>query len=228
MTRAPEVSGESVSGPLRRPADLVDDPLRSRLVADDPLPLRYEIARKTIHLATVALPIAIWFLPRPWALGLLAFGVTGALTVEWARSRIRWARYTFLTRTRRLLRHHERRRFAGATYMAIGYFIAYLVFPLEVAVAAMLYNGLGDTAAAVVGKRWGTHRLASGKSWEGAGAAAAVNFGVGLLIPGIGIGPAAAGGVAAALIETAPIPIDDNLLVTVAGGAALWAGIIVL
>ena len=50
---------------------MIGEPKPPRPTGDDPLPLRYEIARKTIHLATIALPIAIWYLPRPWALGLL-------------------------------------------------------------------------------------------------------------------------------------------------------------
>lgn len=226
MTGAPEIAVERSSSPGRQAGPGIR--LTAAGAGVDSLPLRYELARKSIHLATIALPIAIWFLPRSWALGLLGFGVVSALAAEWARTRIRWARYAFLSRTRRLLRHHERRRFAGATYMAVAYFIAFVVFPLEVAVVAMLYNGLGDAVAAVAGKRWGRHRIRSGKSWEGAGAGAVVNLGAGLLVPGISVGAAAVGAVAAALVEMAPIPIDDNLVVTLAGGAALAGAMVLL
>ncbi|HUE96824.1 MAG TPA: hypothetical protein VMN39_09195 [Longimicrobiaceae bacterium] len=196
--------------------------------AADPLAFRYEFARKGIHLATVAVPIAVWFLPSAWAFGLLLTGMLGALAVEWARARVRWARHVFLTGTRRLLRAHERKGLAGATYMAIAYLLAYLIFPLHVAVAAMLYAALGDAAAALVGKRWGRHRTGNGKSWEGAAGGFAVNVVIGTAIPGLLVLPAAMGAAAAALVELAPIEIDDNLLVTLVGGAGLWAATAIL
>lgn len=106
--------------------------------------------------------------------------------------------------------------------MMISFFLAFLIFPARVAVVAMLYNGLGDAAAALVGRRWGRHRIPSGKSWEGAGAAFIVNMAVGLMVPGIPPVAATLGAVAAAGLEFAPLPFDDNVRVTLGGGAALW------
>jgi dolichol kinase len=159
---------------------------------------------------------------RPLAVAMLGLTLLIALMIEMARARIRWARYHFLTSTGGLLRGPERRGLTGATYMALGYFTALLIFPLSVAVAAMLYNALGDAAAALIGRRWGGHRTAWGKSWEGAGAGFAVNTSIGLLLPGISPLAALCGGAAAAAIEFLPLPIDDNLRVTVGGGICLW------
>ncbi len=106
--------------------------------------------------------------------------------------------------------------------MAVAFFLALLIFPRTIAVAAMLYNSLGDAAAALVGRRWGRHRVHWGKSWEGAGAAFIVNLGIGLLLPGIAPIPAIVGAVAGAAIEFAPLPLDDNLRVTLGAGLALW------
>src|SRR5690606_32204023 len=100
-----------------------------------------------------------------------------------------------------------------------------LVFlPHPVALAAMLYNGLGDAAAALVGRRWGAHRTAWGKSWEGAAAALVVCLAVGLRVPGVGAAGAVAGALAAATLEFLPLRVDDNLRVTLGGGVAAWAG----
>ena len=81
-----------------------------------------------------------------WA-WLVACAVVVALGVEWARFRVRWARYHFLRATRQMLRPHERTSIAGATHMAIAYLLALAIFPRPIAVAAMLYNGLGDATA---------------------------------------------------------------------------------
>ena len=184
--------------------------------------MKRELYRKSIHIASVAVPLLVWVLPREAGVALLGVAVAVALTVEWARFRLRWARYHFLRATRLLLRPHERTSIAGATHMAIAYLLALLLFPKPIAVAAMLYNGLGDAAAALVGKRWGRHRVRWGKSWEGATAALAVNLGVGALVPGIPVTAAIAGAFAAAILEFLPLPIDDNPRVTLGGGAAAW------
>jgi dolichol kinase len=184
--------------------------------------VRRETYRKLIHVASVVIPVAVWVLSRPASLALLGAVVALAFAVEAARSRSRWARYHFLRRTRTLLRTHERRGLAGATWMAAAYFLAVLAYPLPVAVAAMLYNGLGDAAAALVGRRWGRVRASWGKSLEGLSAGFATNLAVGLLLPGIGAVAALVGATVAALLEFLPLPLDDNVRVVLGGGLALW------
>lgn len=181
-----------------------------------------EMLRKGFHIASVAVPLMVWFAPRPAALSLLVMLVAAALGAEWARHRVRWARYQFLRRTRTMLRPHERWRVSGATYMAVAYLLAALLFPTAVAVAAMLYNGLGDAAAALAGRRFGRHRTRWGKSWEGFGAGLFTNLAAGLLLPGLPWTAALAGAATAATLEFLPLPLDDNLRVVLGGGAAAW------
>jgi dolichol kinase len=188
--------------------------------------VRRELSRKLIHLATVAVPIAVWLVPQHVAVTALALLTAFAMLVEWARRRIRWARYQFLRRTRRMLRPHERNNLAGATYMVLAYLLALLLFPRPVAVVAMLYNGLGDAAAALVGKRWGRHRTSWGKSWEGAAAGLLVNLAVGLAVPGIPLAAVGLGALTAAAVEFLPLPLDDNLRVTLGGGGGAWLGVL--
>lgn len=194
--------------------------------SSDRLSLRQELLRKLIHMATIAVPVLVWLLPPPIASGLLIAGAALAITAEISRRRVRAVRYLFLTRARRLLRHHERRGLAGATYMAVGYLLVYLLCPLPVAVAAMLYNSLGDATAAIVGKRWGRHRFSWGKSLEGALAGAGVNLVAGFAVPELPLLAVLLGALTAAIVELMPIPIDDNLRVTVGGGVAGWLGLL--
>lgn len=184
--------------------------------------LRRELLRKRLHISTAIVPVLVWTLPQEASLAMLGGATALALLIEWARVRVDWVRYWFFRITRVMLRRHERDRISGATYMVVAYLLAFLLFPLPVAVAAMLYNAFGDAAAAVAGRRWGRYRTAWGKSWEGAAAGAAVNVGVGLVVPGIGVGAAVVGGVVAAAVEFLPLPLDDNLRVTLIGGLALW------
>ncbi len=189
--------------------------------------MRRELLRKLIHLATLTAPVLIWLLPEPYGLLLLAVAVAVAIAVEVARRRSRWFRFHFLKHSRPLLRHHERRGLAGATHLAIAYLLALLLFPKPIAILAMLYGGAGDAVAALVGKRWGSHRTRWGKSWEGATAALFTNVALGLAMPAIPPLAALLGGAVAAAIEFLPIPIDDNLRVSLGGGAALWVAMLV-
>jgi dolichol kinase len=191
--------------------------------------MKRELARKAIHVSSTAVPLLVWLLPRPVAIALLVPVAILALAIDLARHRIRPFRYHFLRHTRTMLRPHERRGLAGATWMAIAYAAAVVLFPKPVAVAAMLFNGLGDAAAALAGKRWGRHRTRWGKSWEGfaAGLAVDVMVGVGmwLLAPSaVPLAAALLGAVAAACIEFAPLPLDDNVRVTLGGGAGIMLG----
>lgn len=184
--------------------------------------MRSETIRKLIHIGSIVVPLLAWFLPRRSALVLLSVILVTAVAVEWSRVRVRWVRYHFLIRTRRILRDSERRQTAGATYMAAGYLLALLLYPRAVAVTAMLYSAVGDAAAALVGRGWGRTRTVWGKSWEGAVAGFVANVGIGLAMPGIPVLAALLGAAVAAMIEFLPLPVNDNLAIPVVGGAAVW------
>ncbi|HKP76885.1 MAG TPA: phosphatidate cytidylyltransferase [Longimicrobiaceae bacterium] len=188
--------------------------------------IRRELARKAFHVSSASLPLLVWLAPRWLALAVLLPMAAVAVGVDWTRLRFRAPRYWFLRYTRRMLRHHERRKFAGATYMAVAYALALVLFPKPIAVMAMLFNGFGDAAAALVGKRFGRRRTAWGKSWEGFAAGLAVNLAVAAAIsslaPTVPLLAAAAGATAAAVLEFLDLPIDDNVRVTLGGGGVVF------
>lgn len=191
--------------------------------------MKRELARKAFHLSSTAVPLLVWLVPRPLAIALLVPAAVLALAVDFARHRIRPFRYHFLRRTRTMLRSHERHGLAGATWMALAYAAAVVLFPKPVAVAAMLFNGLGDAAAALVGKRWGRRRTRWGKSWEGFAAGLMVDLAVGIgmwmIAPAaVPLAGAILGAIVAAAVEFAPLPLDDNVRVTLAGGAGIVLG----
>jgi dolichol kinase len=187
-----------------------------------------ELRRKAIHLGSAIVPLTAGFLGRGEMLVLLLAAVAAALLVEGLRRWWRPARHAFLRLTRTLLRPRERRGLTGATWMAVAYALAVALFPKPVYLAAMLYNALADAAAALVGGRWGRPALPGGRSWLGSATFVAVALAVGLLVPGIPAAAALAGAVAAAGLELAGLPPDDNLWLTLGGGAALWGALLLL
>jgi dolichol kinase len=217
-----------------------------------PATLRHELARKAIHLASAAVPAAYAAgVPRPALLAALAAAGLVAASVEAARRRSARAGAAFDRLVGGLLRAHERERWSGATWMCAAYALAVLVFPRREAVAAMLAVAVGDAAAAVVGRAAGARRAAraarraaagpvtpvtpgvghpgarpgapaDAKTWEGSVACAAATVLAALLVARLPAAGALACGAAAALAERPRGPLDDNVRVAAAAGAAAW------
>jgi dolichol kinase len=198
-----------------------------------PATLRHELARKSIHLASSAVPVAYAAgLARPVLLAALGVAGAVALTVEVARRRSTRVRAAFDGAVGVLLRAHERDRWSGATWMCAAYALAVAAFPRAEAVAAMLAVAVGDAAAAVVGRAAGARRAAratargavpsSAKTWEGSAACAAATTLAALLVARLPAAGALACGAAAALAERPRGPLDDNVRVAAAAGAAAW------
>jgi len=200
-------------------------------------PLRLELARKTIHVTSSVIPITYAAgLSRARLLLLLALLGVVAVTVELARARSPRVRALFVGAVGALLREHEHRGWSGATWLLAAYALSVVLFPRDVAVAAMLAAGLGDAAAAVVGRsvsaaraRRGTAAAATArKTLAGSVACAVVAFAAALLVASLSLGAAVAVGLAASVVERWdrwPVnAIDDNVRVALAaGGAALLA-----
>ena len=190
-----------------------------------PLSLGREVARKAIHLSSVAVPIAYAAgLPRAVVTAALVLLLVGALVVELARATSRRAGAFFERTTGTLLRAHERKQLSGATWLLVAFLGSVLLLDRDLAVAAMCAVALGDAAAAIVGRWLGRRRIGSRKSVEGSLAClVAVYLGVRVIAD---LGPAES--IVAALCATAAEwpegPVDDNLRMATAAGAGilLW------
>jgi dolichol kinase len=208
--------------------------------APDPLaPLRSktwltEARRKAIHLSFLALPLALLFEPFPWPRGrgqwsiVLIVLVVGAIAIDVLRVHERRVGSLFRALLGGLLREHERWSLLGSTYLLLAALLAVELFPQAIAAAALGFTVLGDAFAAMVGRGWGRPRF-FGKSVEGAlaGLAACLAWAAFLGWSGhLPWGVLLAGAAVASLIEFLPIPLDDNLGVTLFAGYAmklLWS-----
>ena len=190
-----------------------------------PLSLRHELARKAIHVASVAVPVAYAAgLPRAVVAGALLLLLVAALLVELARATSARAGALFTRATGALLRAHEHRRISGATWLLAAFLGSALAFPRDVAVAAMCSVALGDAAAAIVGRWIGRRRLGAHKSLEGSAACLAVVYLAARAVAGLGIAESLVAALAATLAEWPEGPLDDNVRMAGATGAGilLW------
>jgi dolichol kinase len=180
-----------------------------------------ELRRKGIHLSALAIPAAVYWLPRkPVVLGLLVLTL-GFLVAELLRLGHRSVRSVFSRLFGSMIRDHEHASFTGSTFFLVGSLLTVCVFARPVAVASLCFLILGDSVAALVGRSVGRVKLFGGKTLEGAASNFLVCLGVGVVLLPLPL--ALAGAAASAIVELLPIPLDDNLRIPLAAGAAIEA-----
>ena len=201
----------------------------------DPLePLRRptwltEARRKAVHLAFIVLPLELLLEVLPWPrthreFRLLFVALTaGAIALDVLRIHEARVRTFFRQFFGEMIREHEHMSLLGSTYLLLAALISVEVFPQPLAAAALGFTVLGDAMGALVGKGWGRRRIFN-KSLEGALGclvACLVWAGVVHVVAGVSLGVLVAGAITATVVEVLPIPLDDNLGITLAAGYAM-------
>ena len=193
-----------------------------------------ELRRKAIHLSLLILPLDVMFEVLPWPRGraqwtlLLLVLACGALALDVLRLQERRVKRFFRDFLGGMLREHEELGLLGSTYLLIAALLAVDLFPRPVAAAALGFTVLGDGFAAIVGKAWGRTPVFR-KTLEGAagGFVACLAWAAFLALAGyLPWGVVVVGALVASLAELLPIPLDDNLAMTLMAGYAmrlLWS-----
>lgn len=179
-----------------------------------------ELARKAIHLVCLVIPIAVLSAPRQTVLALLVPATIAYAGADLLRLKWRSLNAVFQTFGGIVFRPHEEKRLTGATCMLTAAVASILLFAREVAALSLLFLILGDTAAAIVGRRFGRTRV-FGKTLEGSMACLAACMLSLLAVPAVGYPAGAVGAITATLIEVLPIPLDDNLSLPLVSGFAM-------
>lgn len=184
-----------------------------------------EVARKLVHVvASVAAAAVVLITPpdlTPW---LFLGTVLLAITIEELRRHSPSVGVAFDRAFGGMLRPREVDGITGATTLAAGFTIAVLLLPPIFAAAGIVASGIGDAAAALVGRRWGRRRiLSSHKSVEGALACFAATVPALWILPGIGFAAAVVTALATAVFELLPLPFDDNIWLAPAAGLVALA-----
>ena len=187
--------------------------------------MRQELIRKTIHLFTNSLiPCVYLFLkiPRFWMAILLGIASVGIMIIDLGRTRYGWISKMFGKLFNRMLRSHELGgKLTGATYVIIGSFIAVTIFPKEIAVLALLFAAIGDTAAALYGRKFGRIRI-WGKTLEGSIVGLIACLIIASFFPQIPNIVKFSGAFADIFHKLLPINIDDNLRIPIFSGIIMY------
>jgi dolichol kinase len=196
----------------------------------DNIDYKSELARKGIHLAGVLIPLVYYFIEWETALVLIGSLTLLSFLIEWARFRSPWFGRFFNRLFGVMLRKHEsdekKKTFSGATFVFIGAFVTILLFPKVIAIPAQILVVLGDSSAALVGRKIGKTPFLF-KSLEGTLAFIVFGYLGTMLAPKLTGSPiefaiVGAGAIVAAIAENVGVFIDDNLLVPTLSGLTMW------
>jgi dolichol kinase len=184
-----------------------------------------ELWRKGTHMFALVIPGGYYFLQLD-KVGMLTFMVPITLAfIIGDISRLRgWAiwRNGLEAVFGKMIRPHEKNGdFSGAAYILTTVCATVALFDKPVAIAAIAFIIVGDTLAALIGRKFGRHRFFGGKSLEGSTACLVGTLIVAALTPGLDRPVAIIGAVVAAVVEALPFGIDDNVTVPILSGLAM-------
>lgn len=206
-----------------------------------------ELRRKSIHYVGLTVPFLYYFVfDRPSMLAFTGAALAAFLAIDYLRLKksipllnrffdeqthvvpVR-VRASPLTRTEReiripafgnIMRTEERRGLGAHTFFAAGAFLCILLYQKNIAVAAVAILVVGDSAAAIVGKAVGRHRIYRKKTLEGYAACLVASCAICLMLlpPFVSV----AGALGAATTELFS-RLNDNLSIPVISGAVMTA-----
>jgi acyl phosphate:glycerol-3-phosphate acyltransferase len=221
----PEPRSKKVVNRVILPLDPRDDGMAADSVFSPPatgnISIIGEVFRKLIHLGAIAIPVGYYFLGIKLVVAVLALALLISLSLDYIRifgqMKSRKFVYKYLGV---MIRPKEKKELVGATYIICGSILTILFFDKPVAMAAISFIVVGDTAGAIIGRLWGRVRFRS-KSLEGSISFFIACCLVSIVIPGIPFWIKVMGALAATVVEAITLHIDDNLIVPITSAALM-------
>ncbi|MFC1475210.1 diacylglycerol/polyprenol kinase family protein [Candidatus Zixiibacteriota bacterium] len=118
-----------------------------------------------------------------------------------------------------LVRQHESEGdFTGALYILMSFWLTIALFSKPIAIAAISFIIVGDTFAAIVGRKYGKHKFYKSKTLEGSLSCLVGMLLVAILVPDIYLPVVVGGAIVATIFEAYSFGIDDNVTVPLLSG----------
>jgi dolichol kinase len=185
-----------------------------------------ELKRKLIHISSSWIAFACLFLSKDIMLVIIGSAFFGCLLFDVFRVYSKGFNDFYLKYIGPVLRSHEyhikKITFTGATYLMFAALLCIIIFPREVAFAAILLMTIGDAAAAIVGKSYGKVNIFT-KTLEGSIAFFVSGLIIIVLMPKLTTDPnelyvGIAAVILTSIIEVMPLKLDDNITVPLVFG----------
>jgi dolichol kinase len=181
-----------------------------------------EIKRKTVHLATLIVPVGYALTSEETVILFLVPFFLALLTVDLLRHfhpgmASLFRKYFF----GKVLREEEKSAFMGATYFIFSTLLSILLFPQSIAIASILILILSDSAAALIGKAMGRVRI-FGKTLEGSMAFLITSLLIVWIYPHLGRFSGSLAALGATWVELLPLKVNDNLSIPLVAGAIMF------
>ena len=190
----------------------------------DILNYNQEVYRKFIHISSSSIAILLWILGKDIFLPFIIAATIIFLLIDYLRINIHTLEKFYFTLFGNVTRHYEHHSISGASWVFIGAAASIFLFNEKVAIIVLLVMSLSDSAAAIIGIKYGSTNLFN-KSLEGSSV-----FFITSTIIIFSLSPALfivniIAVLVSVIFELLSTPVlNDNLLIPVATGLVLTVG----
>jgi len=193
-------------------------------IASNQITFGQELLRKGTHMGALVIPGGYYFLrlEKTEMLGIMIPITIAMILIDISRLR-QWLFWRAFARKilSPLIRQHEMAGdFTGATYILLSVCLTVAFFDKPIAIAALTFIIVGDTLAAIIGRKFGKHKFWN-KSVEGSTACLIGTAIVAAFLPEIPIQVRFFGAVVATVVEALPLGVDDNITVPILSGLSM-------
>jgi len=180
-----------------------------------------EISRKFLHIFSLIIPLSyLWiFKDKSLVLALLLILSIFSILIEFFRLKIESINNIFKKFFNFMLRKNELKgSITGATWLIIGNLITIYLYPIYIAVPALIFLSIGDSFAALFGKKIPKLKIGN-KSIIGTLAGIFSSLSIALLVnQALPTYVLVIGALTAMLVELMPLPLNDNLTIPILSG----------
>ena len=185
--------------------------------------LSQEYIRKGIHLLNLVIPLSYFYVfTEKWEFLIILSLITLCfIVIDIFRHFVPLIKSIFSFFFDKMLREHELKgKLTGATWVMIASCVSIVLFSKPVAILCLVYMSLGDTAAGLIGQKYGKHRIGN-KTWEGFVAGLIVCIIIAINYDMLPKYIALSGALVAMIMEIMPIPLDDNFKIPLGSGGIM-------